>query len=199
MPPLRGSVDFGMGSQCLPPQHAQRRCMLGTPGSALGYVVSSLAGLGEDAPGPAARGECQAAAWKAALQNVAAKAATDKAGAKMPPRSLAPFARDKRVALQKRRGNDGQAQGRWKRDLGKIPQGPQRVENARLPPGRRRYKMSRLKPRPMPMPTGRRQSKIPMGLIETLRFALRDTAAILPPLAAATLRAAGNPRRERQF
>jgi len=51
----------------------------------------------------------------------------------------------------------------------------------------------------MPMPTGRRQSKIPMGLIETLRFALRDTAAILPPLAAATLRAAGNPRRKRQF
>ena len=119
--PLRGSLDFGMGSQCLPPQHAQRRCMLGTPGSALGYVVSSLAGLGEDAPGPAARGECQAAAWKAALQNVAAKAATDKAGAKMPPRSLGPFDRGKRAALQKRRGNDGQAQGRWKRDLGKIP------------------------------------------------------------------------------
>ncbi len=36
----------------------------------------------------------------------------------------------------------------------------------------------------MPMPTGRRQSKIPMGLIETLRFALRDTAAILAALAA---------------
>ncbi len=66
----------------------------------------------------------------------------------MPPRSLAPFARDKRAARQKRRGNDGQAPGRWKRDLGKMPQGPRRVENARLPPGRRRYKMSRLKPRP---------------------------------------------------
>src|SRR5438445_526697 len=134
--PLRGSLDFGMGSQCLPPQHAQRRCMLGTPGSALGYVVSSLAGLGED------------------------------------------------------------------------PQGPRRVENARLPPGRRRYKSGaqscaahgrREITTNMPMPTGRRQSKIPMGLIETLRFALRDTAAILAALAAATLRAAGNPRRKRQF
>jgi len=51
----------------------------------------------------------------------------------------------------------------------------------------------------MAMPTGRRRSKIPMGLIETLRFALRDTADILAPLAAATLRAAGNPRRKRQF
>lgn len=42
------------------------------------------------------------------------------------------------------------------------------------------------------------QSKIPMGLIETLRFALRNTADILAALAAATLRAAGNPRRKRQ-
>src|SRR5438445_13258065 len=39
-----GSLDFRMGSQCLPPQHAQRRCMLETPCSALGYVVPSLGG-----------------------------------------------------------------------------------------------------------------------------------------------------------
>jgi hypothetical protein len=37
-------------------------------------------------------------------------------------------------------------------------------------------------------------SKIPMGLIETLRFVFANTAAILHPLAAATLRAAENPR-----
>jgi hypothetical protein len=43
------------------------------------------------------------------------------------------------------------------------------------------------------MPVGRRQSKIPIGLIETLRFALGDTPAILAPLAAAMLRAAANP------
>src|SRR5579872_1013905 len=48
--------------------------------------------------------------------------------------------------------------------------------------------------RTVPRPTRRHPSKIPIGVIETLRLVLPNTAAILGPLAAATLRAAGNPR-----
>jgi hypothetical protein len=42
----------------------------------------------------------------------------------------------------------------------------------------------------MAVPTVGRQSKNPIGLIETLRLVLSGGAAILAPLAAATLRAA---------
>jgi hypothetical protein len=49
----------------------------------------------------------------------------------------------------------------------------------------------------MAVPTVGRQSKNPIGLIETLRLVLPRTTDILAPLAAATLRAAANsPKKE---